>query len=166
MIPVAEPVLTDEDKQSVLAALERGEISGSFGVALKQFEEELAAYVGCKHGIAVSSGTTALHLAVAAAGIGPGDEVLCRRRTNIATALAAYHNGAVPVPVDSEADDLEPRSRPARGADHAEDARDHPGPPLRPPGRHGPLDARSRSARARRHRGLRRVARRDGARPR
>ena len=60
-----------------------------------------AAYVGCKHGVAVTSGTTALHLAVAAAGIGPGDEVLMSASTNIATALAAYHNGAVSVPVDS-----------------------------------------------------------------
>ncbi|HTL32210.1 MAG TPA: DegT/DnrJ/EryC1/StrS family aminotransferase [Kofleriaceae bacterium] len=102
MIPVAEPVLTDEDLQSVQDALKRGEISGSFGIALKQFEEEMAAYAGCKHGIAVSSGTTALHLAVDAAGIGDGDEVMMSSSTNIATALAAYHNGAVTVPIDSE----------------------------------------------------------------
>lgn len=52
--------------------------------------------------MAVSSGTTALQLAVRAAGIGPGDEVLVSASTNIATALAVVHNGAVPVPVDSE----------------------------------------------------------------
>src|SRR6185503_8996886 len=45
---------------------------------------------------------TALHVAVAAAGIGPGDEVLISSSTNIATALAVIHNGAIPVPVDSE----------------------------------------------------------------
>ncbi len=56
----------------------------------------------CAHGVAVSSGTTALQLAVRAAGIGPGDEVLVSASTNIATALAVVHNGAVPVPVDSE----------------------------------------------------------------
>jgi perosamine synthetase len=50
----------------------------------------------------VSSGTTALQLAVRAAGIGPGDEVLVSAGTNIATALAVVHNGAMPVPVDSE----------------------------------------------------------------
>jgi perosamine synthetase len=50
----------------------------------------------------VSSGTTALQLAVRAAGIGPGDEVLVSASTNIATALAVVHNGAMPVPVDSE----------------------------------------------------------------
>ena len=102
MIPVFEPVLTEEDIQSVVDALRRGEISGSFGEALRQFETEFAAYVGCKHGVATSNGTTALHLAVSAAGIGVGDEVMMSTSTNIATALAAFHNGAVSVPVDSE----------------------------------------------------------------
>ena len=102
MIPVFEPDLREEDIQAVLAALRRGEISGSFGEALRNFESEFAAFAGCKHGIAVSSGTTALQLAVRAAGIGPGDEVLISASTNIATALAVVHNGAVPVPVDSE----------------------------------------------------------------
>ena len=89
MIPVFEPVLNEEDIQAVVAALRRGEISGSFGEALRDFETEFAAYVGCKHGIATSSGTTALHLAVAAAKIGTGDEVLMSTSTNIATALLA-----------------------------------------------------------------------------
>ncbi len=102
MIPVFEPSVTDADIEAVVAALRRGEISGSFGEALRQFEEEFAGYCGCKHGVAVSSGTTALHIAVAAAGIGHGDEVLVSASTNVATALAAFHNGAVPVPVDSE----------------------------------------------------------------
>jgi perosamine synthetase len=102
LIPVFEPNLTESDIEAVTAALRRGEISGSFGQALGQFEAEFARYCGCKHGVAVSSGTTALHLAVAAAGIGPGDEVLVSSCTNVATALAAFHNGAVPVPVDSE----------------------------------------------------------------
>jgi perosamine synthetase len=82
--------------------LKRGEISGSFGSALWDFETEFAAFVGCAHGIAVTSGTTALQLAVRAAGIGPGDEVLVSASTNIATALAVVHNGAVPIPIDSE----------------------------------------------------------------
>lgn len=87
---------------SVLAALRRGEISGSFGRALPEFEEKFAAFCDCKYGVAVTSGTTALQLAVAAAGVGRGDEVLMSASTNIATALAAYHNNAVSVPVDSE----------------------------------------------------------------
>jgi perosamine synthetase len=102
LIPVFQPDIRPEDIDAVTAALRRGEISGSFGEALRDFESEFAAYVGCKHGIAVSSGTTALQLAVRAAGVGPGDEVLVSASTNIATALAVVHNGAVPVPVDSE----------------------------------------------------------------
>jgi perosamine synthetase len=103
MIPVFEPEVGDEEIEAVLAAMKRGEISGSFGSAIPEFERLFAEYVGCKHGVAVSSGTTALHVAVAAAQIGPGDEVLVSALTNIASALAIAHNGAVPVPVDSEA---------------------------------------------------------------
>jgi perosamine synthetase len=102
MIPVYEPVIGEDAIEAVVAALRRGEISGNFGRALGEFEAGIAAYCGCRHGVATTSGTTALHLAVAAAGIGQGDEVLMSTSTNIATALAAYHNGAVAVPVDSE----------------------------------------------------------------
>jgi perosamine synthetase len=102
VIPVFEPVIGEEEIEAVVAALRRGEISGTFGKSLDQFEQECAAHCGCKHGVAVTSGTTALHLAVAAAGIGPGDEVLLSASTNIATALAVIHNGAIPIPVDSE----------------------------------------------------------------
>jgi perosamine synthetase len=102
MIPVFEPHIGEEEVQAVAAAVRRGEISGSFGESIPAFERRFADYVGARHGVAVTSGTTALQLAVAAAGIGPGDEVLVSASTNIATALAAYHNGALPVPVDSE----------------------------------------------------------------
>jgi perosamine synthetase len=102
MIPVSEPVIGKEEIAAVVAALQRGEISGTFGTSIPQFEQEFAEYCGCKYGIAVNSGTSALHLAVAAARIGLGDEVLVSASTNIATALAAVHNGAIPVPVDAE----------------------------------------------------------------
>jgi perosamine synthetase len=102
VIPVYEPFIGEEEAQAVAAAVRRGEISGSFGESIPAFERRFADYVRARHGVAVTSGTTALQLAVAAAGIGPGDEVLVSASTNIATALAAYHNGAVPVPVDSE----------------------------------------------------------------
>ncbi len=102
MIEVFEPIIGEEEIEAVVAALRRGEISGSFGEAIPQFEQEFANYVGCEYGVAVSSGSTALHVAVAAAGIGRGDEVLVSSSTNIATALAVIHNGAIPVPVDSE----------------------------------------------------------------
>lgn len=102
MIPVFEPFLGEEEITYVTDALRKGEISGNFGSYLERFEREFAEYCGCRHGIAVTSGTTALHLAVDAAGIGRGDEVLISASTNIATALGVIHNNAMPVPVDSE----------------------------------------------------------------
>jgi perosamine synthetase len=102
MIPVSEPVIGEEEIAFVTDALRKGELSGTFGHYLENFEKEFAAYSGCRYGVAVSNGTTAIHIAVAAAGIGPGDEVLISSSTNIATALGVIHNGAIPVPVDSE----------------------------------------------------------------
>lgn len=101
-IPVFEPVIGEDEIESVVAALRRGEISGTFGNALTDFENGFAVYCESKYGVAVSNGTTALQIAVTAAGIGPGDEVLVSACTNIATALSVVHNSATPVPVDSE----------------------------------------------------------------
>ena len=102
MIPVFEPIIGEEEISNVVAAVRAGELSGTFGHFLETFEKEFAQYCGCRYGVAVTSGTTALQLAVAAAGIRPGDEVLVSASTNIATALAVVHNQAIPVPVDSE----------------------------------------------------------------
>ena len=102
MIPVFEPDIGEEEVAAVAEAIRRGEISGSFGESIPGFEEAFADYCGCKFGVAVSSGTTALHLAVAVLNLEPGDEILVSASTNIATGLAAYHNNLVPVPVDSE----------------------------------------------------------------
>lgn len=102
MIPVYEPDIGDEEATAAAEAIRRGEISGTFGESIERFESEFADFCGAKHGVAVTSGTTALHIAIAAAKLEPGDEVLMSASTNIATALAAYHNQAVPVAVDSE----------------------------------------------------------------
>jgi perosamine synthetase len=102
VIPVFEPEIGEEEIAAVTAALRAGEISGSFGDNIPAFEAEFAGYVGARHGVAVTSGTNALQLAVAALDLEPGDEVLVSASTNIATALAAYHNNLVTVPVDSE----------------------------------------------------------------
>jgi perosamine synthetase len=104
MIPVFEPYLGEEEVQAVAEAVRAGEISGSFGENIPAFEREFADFVGAAHGVAVTSGTTALHLAVAALDLEPGSEVLVSASTNIATALAAFHNGLVAVPVDSESE--------------------------------------------------------------
>jgi len=102
MIPVFEPVIEEDDIEAVVDALRKGEVSGTYGDYITDFENEFAQYVGCKYGVLVNSGTSALHLAVASLDIAPGDEILVSASTNIATALAALHNGAVPIPVDSE----------------------------------------------------------------
>lgn len=103
MIPVFAPQVGKEEIKAVTDALRKGEISGSFGDYIPAFEKAFAKFVGCKYGIAVSNGTTALHLAVTALHLPEGSEILVSACTNIATALAAYHNGHIPVPVDSEA---------------------------------------------------------------
>jgi perosamine synthetase len=102
MINVYEPAIGKEEIKFVLDAIKKGELSGTFGKYIDTFEKEFANYSGCKYGVAVSSGTTALHLAMSVIGIKPGDEVLLSSSTNIATALSIVHNGAVPVPVDCE----------------------------------------------------------------
>ncbi len=102
MIPVFEPDIGEEEIAAVAEAIRRGEISGSFGESILHFEQAFADYCGCKFGIALSSGTAALQLAVAALELEAGEEILVSASTNIATALAAYHNNLVPIPVDSE----------------------------------------------------------------
>lgn len=104
MIPVYEPFIGEEEVDAVAAAVRAGEISGSFGENIPAFERAFADYVGVRHGVATSSGTTALHLAIQALDLEPGSEVLVSASTNIASALCAYHNGLVAVPVDSERD--------------------------------------------------------------
>lgn len=101
-IRVCEPVIGSEEIQAVTNALRRGEISGSGGAELVTFEEQFSKFCGCEYGVATTSGTSALHLAMAAAEIPRGYEVLISASTNIATALAVVHNGLIPVPVDSE----------------------------------------------------------------
>lgn len=105
-IHVAQPVLGSSERDNVLDALERGAISGYASPYIEQFENGFAGYCGCSQGIAVSSGTAALHLALAAIGIGPGDEVLVSTLTNMATFFAVHYLGATPIPIDIESDTL------------------------------------------------------------
>ncbi|MEO8205535.1 MAG: DegT/DnrJ/EryC1/StrS family aminotransferase [Chthoniobacterales bacterium] len=100
--PVFEPDFGEPEIEAVVAAMRRGEISGTFGRAISDFEESFARYCGSNYGVAVSNGTVALQLAVRVGGVGPGDEVLVSSCTNIASGLAVFYNNAVTVPVDSE----------------------------------------------------------------
>jgi len=103
-IPVSQPILGEEETQYVLSALADKAISGFYGEYIGRFEREFSSYCDCSQGVATSSGTTALHLALAALGIGGGDEVLVSTFTNMATCFAVLYQGATPVPVDIEPD--------------------------------------------------------------
>jgi len=105
-VPVSQPTLDAAETFHVNQALAKGAISGFFGEYLPMFEEEFAGYCGCAHGVAVSNGTTALHLALATLSIGEGDEVLVGSLTNMATFFAVLYQGARPIPIDSEPDTL------------------------------------------------------------
>lgn len=79
-------------------------ISGTSGGYITEFEQRFSAYCGKRYGVATTSGTTALHLAVASLELGSGDEVIVPAFTSIATVFAIVYNGATPVLVDSEAE--------------------------------------------------------------
>jgi perosamine synthetase len=97
-IPVARPFIGREEETAVLEVLRSGWVSQ--GPRVAEFEQRFAEYVGAAHAIAVSSCTTALHLALMVAGIGPGDEVLCPSLSFIATANSIRYAAASPVFVD------------------------------------------------------------------
>jgi len=99
MIPVNEPLLDGNEKKYLDQCIDTGWIS-SEGPFIREFEEKLAARVGRSHGVAVANGTVALEAAVAALGIGPGDEVIMPTFTIISCATAVVRAGAVPVLVD------------------------------------------------------------------
>ncbi len=101
MIPVNEPLLGQNALAYVTQCLETGWIS-SAGSFIQTFEQGFARYLGAKHGIATTSGTTALHLALASLGLGPGDEVIIPALTMIAVPYAVIYTGAQPVLVDVE----------------------------------------------------------------
>jgi perosamine synthetase len=98
--PVYQPYLTGNEKQYVNECLDSTWIS-SKGKFISLFEEEFAKFVDVKHATTVSNGTVALHLALLALGIGPGDEVIVPTLTYIASVNAIAYTGATPVFVDS-----------------------------------------------------------------
>jgi len=100
MIPVMRPWLGAEEAAAAAAAVSSGWVAQ--GPRVAEFEAAFASAIGAAHAVAVSSCTTALHLALVAAGIGPGDEVIVPSLSFIATANAARYVGAVPVFADVE----------------------------------------------------------------
>ncbi|MGN6463034.1 MAG: DegT/DnrJ/EryC1/StrS family aminotransferase [Pseudolabrys sp.] len=97
-IPIAKPVTGEAEWLALRETLESGWLT--HGPKVDAFEKAFAARHGVKHAIATTSATTGLHLAVAALGIGPGDEVIVPSFTWIATANAVLYAGAIPVLAD------------------------------------------------------------------
>ncbi|MDW8325335.1 MAG: DegT/DnrJ/EryC1/StrS family aminotransferase [Anaerolineales bacterium] len=102
MIPISKPFIGEEEKRAVMEVLDSGMLVQ--GPRVAQLEEKFATLCGVKHAVATSSGTTALHLALLANGIGPGDEVITVSFTFMATVSTILMTGARPVFVDVEAD--------------------------------------------------------------
>lgn len=101
MIPVNEPLLNGNEAKYLVECVETGWIS-SEGPFVRRLEEGMAGVAGQRHGVAVANGTVALDVAVAALGIGPGDEVILPAFTIISCVAAIVRAGAVPVVVDSD----------------------------------------------------------------
>ena len=108
MIPIANPDVGDEGKERVLEVLDSGMLAD--GPEVREFESEFADYCGSEHGVATSNGTTALHAALEALGIGEGDRVLTSPFSFVASANAIRFAGADPVfaDIDPETYNLDP----------------------------------------------------------
>ncbi len=104
MLPYARPCLTEAEIREVEECLRSGWLAT--GPRTQRFEEALAAYTDTARCVATNTGTAALHLALLAVGVGPGDEVITTPMTWVATANVVLHCGAEPVFVDVEADTL------------------------------------------------------------
>jgi len=104
LLPYARQTIEDDDVQAVVAALRSDWLTT--GPTVEAFERAAASAVEARHAVAVSSGTAALHAAVFAAGIGPGDEVITSPLTFVASANAVLYMGGTPVFADIRPDTL------------------------------------------------------------
>jgi dTDP-4-amino-4,6-dideoxygalactose transaminase len=103
-IVFGKPSFTEEEIEAVAATLRSG--WAGTGARVQEFQRAFAAYVGTRHAVAVGSCTAALHLALVAAGLGEGDEVITTPLTFAATANAIVHSGATPVFADIRRDSM------------------------------------------------------------
>ncbi len=100
------PIVTDADKAAVARVLDEGPLwaqstdDGLFAPEMTALEREFAEFVGVRHCLASNGGTAALHMALAAAGVGPGDEVITSAFSFVATPVAVLHQSAVPIFAD------------------------------------------------------------------
>lgn len=112
----AWPLVEDADVDAVVATLRSGRLSWLDDTEVPALEREWASYVGTSQCMALNSGTAALHAAVAAAGVGPGDEVLVPALSFLASATSVLHHQAIPVfvDVDPETFNIDPDDMEAR----------------------------------------------------
>ncbi|MEQ1575909.1 MAG: DegT/DnrJ/EryC1/StrS aminotransferase family protein, partial [Vicinamibacterales bacterium] len=103
-LPFHQPTIDADDERAVLETLRSGWLTT--GPRTKAFERELAAYTGAAHCVALNSCTAALHLALEAVGVGPGDEVITSPITFASTANVIVHRNARPVFVDVDPETL------------------------------------------------------------
>lgn len=101
-VPIAKPIIGEEEIENVVEVLKSGMIAQ--GPKVMEFEEKFANWIGAKYGIATNSGTSALHVALLACGIGEGDEVITTPFTFIASGNAIVYTGATPVFADINLD--------------------------------------------------------------
>lgn len=104
-ISLSEPIISKEDKNLVLKALDQNMIS-SFGPQVSEFENKISHFTGLKHVIAIINGTAALHLSMKALNIRTGDEVLSQAYSYIAVPNAIQYTGAKPVFIDNDSQSL------------------------------------------------------------
>ncbi len=104
--------LTEEEQKEVIKVIKSQMLTLLAGEVVKNFEREFANYIGVKHAIGVNSGTAALHIAIAALEIGPGDEIIVPPFTFIATASSILQNNAIPIfaDIDNKSYMLDPDS--------------------------------------------------------
>ena len=137
------PQMSEEAIKAVEEVLRSGKVNYWTGPKGQQFELEFAKWQGSNFGISVNSGTSALHVAMAAAGIGPGDEVIVPSYTFIATSFSVVQAGAIPRFADVNIDDHCISLESAEKLDGAADQGHHAGPPVWKRLRHGPPDGSS-----------------------
>src|SRR6187549_3586569 len=105
-VPVSRPHMGEAEISYVNKALQANAVSGVYGEFLERFEVEFAEFCDAKYAVSCSNGTTALHLAMVAAGIKEGDEVLVSTLTNMASFFAVLYIGGKPVPIDIDLETL------------------------------------------------------------
>ena len=148
------PQVAAADKAAVMGVLERGVLWGAAAPEATALQEEWAAYVGARHCLVTNSGTAALHMAVAAAGVQPGDEVITTPMSWSSTATSILHHNAIPVfaDIDPETYTLDPKQIEAKITPRTRAI--SAGAPLRPARRHGRHHGGGGEARSEGDRGL------------